>query len=155
MHATSLFRALSAIEQHASRKLGAPFFGHTFRPRRAKGRHGYFVAFLPAMSNDATKGIRTEIKRWRLHLRSDLSLQDLADWVNPAVRGWITFCGGCFYKSGMHPSLRRLNDYLLRWARRTYKRLRTSKRGAWAWLEGVARRSSTLFAHWRLGGALP
>jgi hypothetical protein len=52
-------------------------------PRRAKGRHGYFIAFLRAMSNDAAKGIRTEIKRWRLHLRSDLSLDDLADWVNP------------------------------------------------------------------------
>ncbi len=130
------------------------FLGYTFRPRRSKGRHGYFVAFLPAMSSDAAKSIRTEIKRWRLHLRSDLSLQDLAAWVNPVVRGWITYYGR-FYKSGMYPSLRRLNDYLLRWARRKYKRLRTSKRRAWAWLEGVARRSPALFAHWRLGGALP
>jgi hypothetical protein len=106
------------------------------------------------MSKDAAKGIRTEIKRWRLHLRSNLSLDDLADWVNPVVRGWITYYGR-FYKSGMYLSLRRLNDYLLRWARRKYKRLRTSQRRAWAWLEGVAKRSPALFAHWRLGGALP
>ncbi|MCA1693868.1 MAG: group II intron reverse transcriptase/maturase [Actinobacteria bacterium] len=130
------------------------FLGYTFRPRRSKGKHGYFVGFLPAVSNDAAKGVRTTIKRWRLHLRSDLSLKDLADWVNPIVRGWITYYGH-FYKSGLYPSLQRINDYLLRWARRKYKRLRTSKRRAWAWLEAVARRDPTLFAHWRLGGALP
>lgn len=67
------------------------FLGYTFRPRRSKGKRGWFVGFLPAVSNDAAKGVRTEIKRWRLHLRSDLSLKDLADWVNPVVRGWVAY----------------------------------------------------------------
>jgi RNA-directed DNA polymerase len=130
------------------------FLGYTFRPRRSKGRNGYFVAFLPAVSDDAAKRIRTEIKRWRLHLRSDLSLEDLANRVNPIVRGWVQYYGR-FYKSELWPSLQRINEYLLRWARRKYKRLRTSKRSARAWLEGVGRRSPALFAHWRLVGALP
>ena len=37
----------------------------------------------PGDESDEAKSIHTEIKRWRLHLRSDLSLQDLAAWVNP------------------------------------------------------------------------
>ena len=106
------------------------------------------------MSNDAAKGVRTEIKRWRLHLRSDLSLKDLADWVNPVARGWVAYYGR-FYRSALYPTLQRINDYLRRWARRKYKRLRTSRRRTWAWLEQVARRAPTLFAHWHLGGALP
>ncbi len=130
------------------------FLGYTFRPRRSKGRRGWFVGFLPAVSNDAAKGARTEIKRWRLHLRSDLSLKDLADWVNPVVRGWVAYYGR-FYRSALYPTLQRINDYLRRWARRKYKRLRTSRRRTWAWLEQVARRAPTLFAHWHLGGALP
>ncbi len=131
------------------------FLGYTFRPRLAKNKFGrFFVGFLPAVSNDAAKEMRRQIKRWRLHLRSDLSLKDLADWINPIVRGWITYYGR-FYRSVLYPSLQRINDYLRRWARRKYKRLRTSRRRTWAWLEGVAKRSPTLFAHWRLGGALP
>jgi RNA-directed DNA polymerase len=131
------------------------FLGYTFRPRWAKNRQGKsFVGFLPAVSNDAAKEIRRKIKRWRLHLRSGQSLKDLADQINPIVRGWVNFYGR-FYPSQLYPTLQRINDYLRRWATRKYKRLRTSKRRGYAWLEGVARRSPTLFAHWRLLGARP
>ena len=131
------------------------FLGYTFRPRWAKNNTGKsFVGFVPAVSNQAAKEMRSQIKRWRLHLRSGQSLQDLADQINPIVRGWINYYGR-FYPSGLHRTLRRINDYLLRWARRKYKRLRSSKRRAWAWLESLAKRAPTLFAHWRLAGARP
>ena len=58
---------------------------------------------------------------------------------------------GRFYKSWLYRSLRRINDYLVRWARRKFKRLRTSARRAWRWLRGVQRRSPALFAHWAFG----
>ena len=67
--------------------------------------------------------MRREIRCWRLHRRSDKSLDDLARMVNPIVRGWINYYGR-FYKSGLYPSLRHINDYLVRWAMRKYKRLR-------------------------------
>ena len=51
------------------------FLGYTFRPRLAKSRRGdFFVSFLPAVSDDAAKAIRQEIRRWRLHQRSDKPL---------------------------------------------------------------------------------
>ena len=127
------------------------FLGYTFRPRRAKNKHGqFFVSFVPAMSNDAGKAIRQEIRRWRLNVHSDKSLGDLASFVNPIVRGWCTYYGR-FYKSRVYRSLGRINDYLVRWARRKFKRLRTSVRRAWRWLRGVQRRSPALFAHWTFG----
>ncbi|HTX01838.1 MAG TPA: group II intron reverse transcriptase/maturase [Acidimicrobiales bacterium] len=127
------------------------FLGYTFRPRDAKSKHGdRFVSFSPAISDDAAKAIRREIRHWRLHRRSDLDLKDLAREVNPIVQGWITYYGR-FYKSGMYPSLQRINEYLVRWAMRKYKRLHRQPTKAWRWLEGVARREPTLFAHWRLG----
>ena len=47
------------------------FLGYTFRPRLARSKTGKkFVSFLPAVSDDAAKGMRRTIKRWRLHLRS-------------------------------------------------------------------------------------
>jgi RNA-directed DNA polymerase len=131
------------------------FLGYTFRPRGARNKHGrLFVGFLPAVSNDAAKAIRSQIKRWRLHLRSGHSLQDLADQINPVVRGWINYYAR-FYRTALYPTLRRINRYLLRWARRKYKRLRSSKRRAWAWLVRVHQRAPTLFAHWQLAGGRP
>lgn len=127
------------------------FLGYTFRPRRAKNKHGqFFVSFVPAMSDDAGKAIRQEIRSWRLNVHSDKCLGDLASFVNPIVRGWCTYYGR-FYKSRVYRSLGRINDYLVRWARRKFKRLRTSVRRAWRWLRGVQRRSPALFAHWTFG----
>ena len=127
------------------------FLGYTFRPRLAKNHRGqHFVGFLPAISNDAAKAIRQEIRRWRISVHSDKSLQDIVSFVNPIVRGWCNYYGR-FYKSWLYRSLRQINEYLVRWARRKFKRLRTSVRRAWRWLHGVQRRAPTLFAHWAFG----
>ena len=124
------------------------FLGYRFRPRLAKNRRGqFFVGFLPAISDTAAKEIRHQIKRWRLHLHSDMELEELATFVNPIVRGWINYYGR-FYLSRLVRSLRQIDEYLIRWARQKYKRLRTSLRRTLRWLRGVKRHSPTLFAHW-------
>jgi len=127
------------------------FLGYTFRPRLARSRAGgLFVSFCPAVSDDAAKAIRRTIKRWRLHLRSGLTLADLARSINPIVRGWINYYGR-FYRSKLISLLRRIDEYLVRWAMRKYKRLHGHRTRAVAWLAGVARRDPRLFAHWRAG----
>ena len=68
------------------------FLGYTFRPRRSKNRHGkYFINFSPAVSDKAGKAIRAEIRRWKLHLRSDKAIGDLSRMFNPIIRGWIQY----------------------------------------------------------------
>jgi len=127
------------------------FLGYTFRPRRSKSRHGhYFVNFSPAVSDTARKEIGREIRSWHLLRRSDKSLEDLARIINPIVRGWIGYYGR-FYKSMLFLILRRINDRLVRWAMRKYKRLRGHYTRAVEWLAGVYRRAPALFAHWRVG----
>ena len=127
------------------------FLGYTFRPRRSKSKNGhYFVNFSPAISDGAKKEIGREIRSWHIPRRSDKSLADLARMFNPIVQGWIGYYGR-FYKSMLFLVLRRINDRLVRWAMRKYKRLRGHYRRAAAWLAGVARRSPRLFAHWRVG----
>jgi RNA-directed DNA polymerase len=127
------------------------FLGYTFRPRRSKSRHGhYFVNFSPAVSDAAKKEIGREIRSWHLLRRSDKSLGDLARIINPIVQGWISFYGR-FYKSMLFLVLRRINDRLVRWAMRKYKRLRGHYGQAVKWLASVARREPRLFAHWRAG----
>ena len=127
------------------------FLGYEFRPRLAKNRHGkHFVSFLPAVSKEAMKAMGAEIRSWHWAKRSDKSLGDLALMFNSIVQGWINYYGR-FYRSRLLHFLRRLNDHLVRWACRKYKRLYRRERRAMELLAGAARRYPGLFAHWRLG----
>ena len=121
----------------------------------SKNRWGkYFVNFTPAVSNDAAKKMRQEMRTWRIHLRSDKAIDDLARMWNPVLRGWIQYYGR-FYKSALYPVFRHFNGLLVRWAMRKFKRLRKHRRRAEYWLGGIARRDPRLFAHWHLLGLKP
>ncbi|HEX3227790.1 MAG TPA: group II intron maturase-specific domain-containing protein, partial [Pyrinomonadaceae bacterium] len=80
---------------------------------------------------------------------SDMSLQDLAEKYNPYIRGWINYYGHC-YRTRLRPTLKRIDAFIIRWARRKFKRLRRQTKGARDWFERVRRLNPTLFAHWRL-----
>ena len=54
---------------------------------------------------------------------------------------------GRFTPAALHPLLKRINGYLVRWARRKFKRLRAFKR-AKRWWNGLLQRQPALFAHW-------
>ena len=126
------------------------FLGYTFRPRRSKNRWGkYFVNFSPAISGKAAKRIRQEVRGWKLHLRSDKYLEDLARMFNARIRGWVNYYGA-FYKSALYPTLRYINRKLVLWAMRKLKRLRRHRRRAEHWVSRCMRKHPNLFAHWRL-----
>jgi RNA-directed DNA polymerase len=103
------------------------FLGYAFRPRLSRNREGkLFVSFSPAVSDKAAKAMRQEMRRWRLHHRNDLGLEDLARWTRPMVMGWVRYYGR-FHASALRGALHTLDDFLVRWARRKYKRLRAHK----------------------------
>ena len=128
------------------------FLGYTFRPRRAKNRKGkLFISFLPGVSNKAAKSIRATIRSWRLGAsRSNQSLEEIAKFVNPFVRGWVNYYGR-FYKSALTPVLRHLERCLVYWVRRKFKRFARHARQAVHWLGNIARREPNLFVLWQIG----
>ena len=130
------------------------FLGYTFRPRRAKNRYGkIFMSFLPAVSAEAMKAMRKMIHDWRLHRKSNKSIEDISRMFNPIIRGWINYFSR-FYKTELYRVLRFLNVKLILWVRKKYKRFRRHRRRAEYWLGRLARRQPTLFAHWE-SGVLP
>lgn len=128
------------------------FLGYTFQPRRARNRWGkHFVSFLPAISNKAAKRIWATVRSWRMAAkRNNQSLETLAELTDPYVRGWMNYYGR-FYRSRCIQVLRRLNDALVRWACRKYKRFRRRERAAAHWLGRIAKRDPKLFVLWKLG----
>ena len=130
------------------------FLGYTFRPRRAQNREGkLFTSFSPAVSDKAAKAMRHAMRReWKIARRSDKSLNDLAQMFNPTMRGWIAYYGR-FYRSALVSVFMPLDDALVRWAQRKYKkRFKGHPRRTWTWLVKTAGRDPDLFAHWAIVG---
>jgi RNA-directed DNA polymerase len=126
------------------------FLGYGFRARMVKTKTGrYFVGVNPAISDEAAKRIRSRIRSWRLHLRSGSTLADLARDINAVVRGWMNYFGR-YYRSALHTSLNRINDYLVRWIMQKYKRYRRRRMQAWEALRRAASTYPPLFAHWQI-----
>jgi RNA-directed DNA polymerase len=125
------------------------FLGYGFRLRSCKGRT-YFVGFTPAASKSAIKAMSATIRGWKLQLWSSSSLEDIAKRINPVIRGWLNYYGR-YYRSALYPILRQIQNALVRWAMRKYKRLRGHWHKATHWLGRIARREPRLFASWGFG----
>jgi group II intron reverse transcriptase/maturase len=127
------------------------FCGYTFRPRKAynNARKKAFTSFLPAVSPDKLTDMSRKVTSWRLHRRTNLTLNDLAREVNPVLGGWLAYFT-VFYPTAVELIGKRMDRHLMRWARRKYRRLERSGKRARAWLRGVRKRSPHLFAHWKL-----
>ena len=128
------------------------FLGYSFQPRRAKNRWGkFFVSFLPAIGAKAAKKIRQTIRDWRMaSTRNNQRLEDLANFTNPVVRGWLNYYGR-FYRSKCIQVLRHFNEALGQWARRKFKRFNRRERASMHWLGRIARRDPKLFVLWAQG----
>jgi len=123
------------------------FLGYTFRPRWVKAATGTFVGFNPAISAKSAVAIRQAMRSWKLQLRSDLTLEQIADEVNPALRGWINYYGAHF-RSALIPVIDHLDQILSRWAIRKYKHFKHRRWNALRWVRGISWRQPKLFAHW-------
>jgi len=127
------------------------FLGYTFRPRSCQNSRGeIFLGYGPGISDAAGKRIRKEIRSWKLHLRSDASLQELATAVNAKAQGWINYFG-CYNKRDLQSTLAVLNADLVKWASRKFRRLYRQPKKIREWLTKIADSNPSLFAHWRFG----
>lgn len=124
------------------------FLGFCFRPREIMFPDGNLgCGFTPAISRSALKQIRQSLRGRRLHLRSESSLADLIEEINPRLRGWMQYY--CRFRASEFRVIGNYIDKLLvRWAMRKYKRLRGHRRRAYRWLAATKRRSPELLHCW-------
>ena len=128
------------------------FLGYCFRPRLVKRfrDNTLFCGFNPAVSSSAMKAMRSTIRELKLRHQTQLSLEDIARRLNPLLRGWIEYYGR-YAPSALYPLMRHVNQMLVAWVRRKFKRFTDHKIQASQFLQRLAAERTDLFAHWRLG----
>jgi len=127
------------------------FLGYTFRPRKAVDKYGrVYVNFSPAVSREALTAMRQTVRSWHVQLKCDKELSNLANMFGPVLRGWSNYYGR-FYASAMKLLWRSVNDYLVRWMQRKYKRLARGVIRAARALGRLAERAPRSFVHWEMG----
>src|SRR6202011_3887467 len=127
------------------------FLGYCFRPRlvRRFRDNSLFGGFNPAVSPSALKTMREKIRDLNLRGQTQLSLQDIAQRLNPLLRGWIAYYGR-YAPSALYPLLRYLNQTLVVWAMRKFKRFKRHKVQAGQFLQRLATDWGDLFVHWQI-----
>jgi len=126
------------------------FLGYSFQPRTTKSKKtgGLFLGFDCAISISSRKRIADKLGELKVEKLSYKSIVGVAQFLNPMIRGWINYFGK-FRISMLHKVFRLLNKRLVRWARKRYKRYKTSLKRGFQWLKTVQEQYPTLFYHWQ------
>jgi RNA-directed DNA polymerase len=111
--------------------------------------HLRFCGFNPAVSTSAMKAMRSAIRDLNLRHPTQLSLDDIARQLNPLLRGWIEYYGR-YAPSALYPLFRYVNQMLLAWVMRKFKRFKGHKIRASHFLQRLARKRADLFVHWQI-----
>ena len=128
------------------------FLGYCFRPRLVKRLRDntLFCGFNPAVSSSAMKAMRSTIRDLKIRHQTQLSMQVIAQRLNPLLRGWIEYYGR-YAPSALYPLLRYVNQTLVAWAMRKFKRFKDHKVWASQFLQRLAAERKALFVHWDIG----
>jgi len=130
------------------------FLGYCFRPRLVQRFRdmSLFCGFNPAVSPSAMKAMRTAIRGLNLWHQTQLSLQDIAQKLNPILRGWIEYYGR-FSPSALSSLMEYFNQTLAVWMMRKFKRFKGRKIRAIRFLQRLATERVDLFVIWKIGMA--
>jgi group II intron reverse transcriptase/maturase len=128
------------------------FLGYSFQPRTAKSKRNgeLYLGYDCAISISSKKRIAEKMRELDIQYLTHKSIVGVAQFLEPYIRGWINYYGK-FRLWEMNPVFQLLRRRLVMWARKRYKRYKTSVNRAYAWLERVKEQYPKLFYQWRVG----
>jgi RNA-directed DNA polymerase len=135
-------------EKHPTVKFD--FLGYSFQPRTAfsKKLGKLFLGYDCAISIRSRKQIADKLEELKVNKLSFKSIVGVAQYLNPMIRGWINYYGK-FKMYELTKVFRLLSERLVWWARKRYKRYKTSIRKGYKWLASIRKQFPNLFYHWQ------
>jgi len=128
------------------------FLGYSYQPRTTKSKKssGLYLGFDCGISISSRKRIADRLGELKVHRMTSNRIVGIASILNPMIRGWVNYYGK-FRRSMLHKVFKLLNNRLVRWARKRYKRYKNSIKHAYQWFERVKKQYPKLFFHWQMG----
>ncbi|MDA3905444.1 MAG: group II intron reverse transcriptase/maturase [Bacteroidales bacterium] len=128
------------------------FLGYSFQPRTAKSKKTgkLFLGYDCAISISSRKRLADKLGEIEVEKLSFKSIVGIAQYLNPMIKGWVNYYGR-FRGYELSKVFQLLRRRLVRWARKRYKRYKTSLNRAYRWLERVRAQYPYLFYHWQVG----
>ena len=128
------------------------FLGYSFQPRTAKSKKTgkLFLGYDCAISISSRKRLADKLGEIEVEKLSFKSIVGIAQYLNPMIRGWVNYYGR-FRGYELSKVFQLLRKRLVRWARKRYKRYKTSLNRAYKWLDRVRLQYPYLFYHWQVG----
>jgi RNA-directed DNA polymerase len=133
-------------------KVKFDFLGFSFQPRTTKSKKTgkLFLGYDCAISTSSRKRIADKLEELDIVNLSFKSIVGIARYLNPMIRGWVNYYGK-FRGYELSKVFYLLRRRLVSWARKRYKRYKTSLNRAFRWLDRVRKQFPYLFYHWQLG----
>lgn len=125
------------------------FLGFSYRPRKTKSKVGArnsFTIYAPDISSGNYKKLTDAIRSTVMWRNTTMKIEDIAQLLNPRIRGWINYFGK-FNSRRLRSLFIRLELRLLRWL---MKKLKLSGiRKAVKRLKTIKTTNPRLFVHWQ------
>jgi group II intron reverse transcriptase/maturase len=128
------------------------FLGYSFQPRSTMSKRTgkLFLGFDCAISIGSKKRTADKMKELNIDHLCHKSIVGVAKFLEPYIRGWINYYGR-FRLTALKPIFQLLREYLVKWARKRYKRYKTNLNKAYDWLKRIKEQFPNLFYQWKLG----
>lgn len=127
------------------------FLGVQFRPLPCKNRDGkVFQGFSAVVPLSSTVKINKFIVEQKLQLRSKMDIYQLAELLNHRIQSWINYFKNWNIYTNCSYFFHKLNQRLVKWAMKRYKRLNTKKK-SYGFIKQIQRQLPNLFVHWKYG----
>jgi group II intron reverse transcriptase/maturase len=128
------------------------FLGYSFQPRSTAtgGKGKLFLGYDCAISINSKKQIAEKMRKLDIPKLTHKSIVGVAKYLEPYIRGWINYYGK-YRISMLNPIFQLMRRHLVNWARKRYKRYRTSINRAYDWLKRIREQFPGLFYQWRFG----
>lgn len=127
------------------------FLGFSFKPNSvaSKKNGSMFLGYGCSISQAAQTRIVSGWKQENWHRRSTLSIQDIANQVNPQMVGIIRYYGK-FKLYKLQPLMRHFEFHLCKWILNKYSRFKNSYTAAYNWIKELKRCYPTMFYYWTI-----
>lgn len=128
------------------------FLGFSFQPRwiLTPKSTRKLLAYIPAISKTSKKEINQQLRKLEIQNWSKLTIEEVAERLNPKIRGWINYYGK-FMKSSLRKTVYKIHERLVKWAAKKYKSLNGSYRKSHKLLCKLCEIKPKLFYHWEAG----